>query len=192
MLRSSVVNTIGQAPERTFSPREVLRMVEAGILRADEPVELLEGRLVLVSPQGPPHASVVGALAEKLRGAFGPGVAVREEKPLELPDSLPEPDVAVVRGAQLDYAARHPGGGDALLAVEVAVTSQEIDREKARVYARAGVPVLWLLDVPARRLEVHTDPRPDGRYRLVQVLGDDDEVSPPGTTTRWKVRQLLV
>jgi Uma2 family endonuclease len=179
------------AVERTFSPREVLRMVEAGILAPDEPVELLEGRLVLVSPQGPAHASVIGALAERLRSAHGTGFAVREEKPLELRDSLPEPDLAVVRGAQLDYASRHPGGADTVLVVEVAVTSQELDHEKASVYARAAVPVLWLLDIPARRLEVHTDPQPDGRYRLVAVLGDDDVVAPPGTSARWKVRELL-
>jgi Putative restriction endonuclease len=117
-------------------------MVEAGVIGPDEPLELLEGRLVLVSPQGPPHASLVGALAEKLRAAYGAGHAVREEKPLELPDSLPGPDVAVVHGAQLDYAARHPNAGDALLVVEVAVTSQALDHEKARIYARAGVPVL--------------------------------------------------
>jgi Uma2 family endonuclease len=185
------VTAIGQAPERTFSPREVQRMVETGILRADEPVELLEGRLVLVSPQGPPHASVVGALAERLRTAYPSGYAVREEKPLELPESLPEPDIAVVLGTQLDYAKRHPNGEDAQLVVEVAVTSQELDHAKARLYARAHVRVLWLLDIPARRLEVHTEPQQDGRYRVVQVLGDDDEVSPPGASARWKVRELL-
>src|ERR1700679_4057799 len=96
------------APERSFTPREVLRMVEAGILSPEEPVELLEGRLLIVSPQGPPHAAVVGAVSDRLRGAYAPGHTVREEKPIELPDSLPEPDVAVVSGSQLDYASRHP------------------------------------------------------------------------------------
>ncbi len=185
------MTAIGHIPERTFSPREVLRMVETGILRPDEPLELLEGRLVRVSPQGPPHASVVGLLAEKLRAAYGTGYALREEKPLELPDSLPEPDVAVVRGTQLDYAARHPNGADAVLVVEVAVTSQVVDHEKARLYARAGVPVLWLLDVPARRLEVHTDPQADGRYRSVAVLAAEDEVAAPGTHARWRVREFV-
>ena len=166
-------------------------MVDAGILRPDEPVELLEGRLVLVSPQGPSHASVVGVLAERLRAAYGAGFAIREEKPVELATSLPEPDVAVVRGAQRDYLARHPGGADTVLVVEVAVTSQEIDREKTRLYAEAGVPVVWLLDVPGRRIEVHTDPQPGGRYRLVQVLADDDVVTAPGVAARWSLRQLL-
>ncbi|HEY3815517.1 MAG TPA: Uma2 family endonuclease [Polyangiaceae bacterium] len=185
------MNVIDHAPERPLSPQDVLRMVEAGILRPDEPVELLKGRLLLVSPQGPPHASVVGALAEALRAAYGAGHAVREEKPLHLPDSLPEPDIAVVRGAQLDYVARHPGGADAVLVVEVAVTSQALDHDKARIYARAAVPVLWLLDIPARRLEVHLEPQTDGRYRVVQILGDEDEVTPPGTGSRLAVRAFL-
>jgi Uma2 family endonuclease len=166
-------------------------MVETGILHPDEPVELLEGRLVKVSPQGPPHASVVGAVADKLRVAYGGDHSVREEKPIELSDSLPEPDIAVVRGAQRDFASRHPGANDMVLAVEVAVTSQVLDRDKARVYARGRIPVLWLLDVPAQRLEVHGDPQPDGRYRLVQVLGEDDDAALPGLAVRWKVRELF-
>jgi Uma2 family endonuclease len=181
-----------QAPERTFTPREVMRMVEAGILAEDERVELIEGRLVIVSPQGPPHASLVGALADRLRSAYGAGYAVREEKPIELVDSLPEPDVAVVRGSQADYASRHPAAGDVLLAVEVAVTSQAVDREKTRVYARSAVATVWVIDVPARRVEVYGDPQPDGRYRVVQVLGEDDVVAAPGVAARWRVGELLV
>jgi Uma2 family endonuclease len=180
-----------QSHTRRFSPGEVLRMVETGILREDEPVELLEGRLVIVTPQGPTHAALVGALADRLLLAYGAGYAVREEKPIELADSLPEPDVVVVRGSQLDYAARHPGPSDVVLAVEVALTSQRLDRDKARIYARGAVAVLWLLDVPARRLEVRADPQPDGSSRSMCVLGVDDEVELPGLTAAWKVRELL-
>jgi Uma2 family endonuclease len=166
-------------------------MVEAGILSPEEPVELLEGRLLLVSPQGPPHASIVGSVSDRLRAAYAPGHAVREEKPIELPDSLPEPDVAIVTGSQLDYASRHPAPSEVVLAVEIAVTSQALDRDKARIYARAGIAVVWLLDVPARRLEVHSEPQPDGRYRVVRVLGEDDGVTPPGLAGTWRVRDLL-
>jgi Uma2 family endonuclease len=186
------VDALSHAPERTFSPSEVLRMVEAGILGPDEPVELLEGKLVQVSPQGPAHASVVGTVADRLRVAYGGDHSVREEKPIELSDSLPEPDIAVVRGAQSAFASHHPGANDVVLAVEVAVTSQAVDRDKARIYARGGVPVLWLLDVPAQRLEIHADPQPDGRYRLVQVLGEEDDAAPPGLSVRWKVRELFI
>jgi Uma2 family endonuclease len=182
---------LAHVPERRFTPSEVLRMLEAGILRPDEPVELLEGRLVLVAPQGPPHASTVALLGDRLRSAYGTGLAVREEKPIELLDSLPEPDLAVVRGSHLDYGSRHPHAHEVVLAVEVAVTSQAMDRDKIPIYARAGIPVLWLLDVPAHRLEVHADPRPDGRYRTVRVLGADDEVELPSLGAKWKVLALF-
>lgn len=166
-------------------------MVETGILRPDEPVELLQGRLVIVSPQGPPHASRVSALADRLRAAFGAGHVVREEKPIELSDSLPEPDVALVRGSHADFATRHPQPHDVVLVAEVMVTSHAVDRDKVALYARDGVAVAWLLDVPARRLEVHSDRRPDGHYRSVEILGVDDEVALPGGSVRWKVRELF-
>jgi Uma2 family endonuclease len=179
------------APERPFTPRDVLRMVEAGILSPEEPVELLEGRLLLVSPQGPPHAAIVGMLADRLRAAYPTDHTVREEKPIELPDSLPEPDIAVVMGSQLDYASRHPTASEVVLAALVAVTSQALDHDKARIYARAGIATLWLVDVPARRLEVHAEPQTDGRYRVVQVLGEDDRVAPPELAVGWRVGELL-
>jgi Uma2 family endonuclease len=191
MLRCASMSAVGRWPERTFTPRDVTRMVEAGILAEDEPVELLEGRLLVVSPQGPAHASVVGVIAERLRAAYGAGNIVREEKPIELADSLPEPDVAVVRGSQIDYGSRHPGARDVVLAVEVAVTSQAVDRDKTRIYARAMVPVIWLVDVPARRIEVYEDPQSDGRYRVVHVLGAEDAITPPGIEVEWKVVDLL-
>jgi len=190
-VRIREVGALDQPKVRLFTPDEVLRMVEVGVLGEDEPVELVEGRLVVVSPQGPIHSSMVGALANRLAAAYGPGFTVREDKPLQLVDGLPEPDVAVVRGGQRDYLARHPVPADVLLVLEVAVTSQKLDRKKARSYARGGVATLWLLDVTARRLEVRSDPQPDGRYRTVQILSETDEVSPPGLAQRWSVRELL-
>jgi Uma2 family endonuclease len=130
-------------------------------------------------------------VSDRLRAAYAQGHAVREEKPIELPDSLPEPDVAVVTGSQLDYAWRHPSPSEVVLAVEIAVTSQAFDRDKACIYARAGVAAVWLLDVPARRLEVHGEPQPDGQYRVVRVLEEDDVVVAPGLSVVWRVRDLL-
>jgi hypothetical protein len=135
---------------------------------------------------------MVASLGDRLRAAYGPGHVVREEKPIELADSLPEPDVAVVRSSHADFTARHPRATDVTLAVEVAVTSQAVNRDKVPVYAAGGIPVLWLLDVPTRRFEVYADPQRDGRYRAVHVLGVDDEAVPPGTALRWKVGALFV
>jgi len=189
-----VPKTAADLETRRFTADEVLRMVAAGVLAEDEPLELLEGRLVVVSPQGPSHAYVTGQVARVLRGAIeAKGVGyVREEKPLALgADSLPEPDVAAVSGAPADHAGRHPTGGEAIVVVEVAVTSQEADRAKRAIYARGGVEVLWLVDVVGRTVEVHTEPQRDGRYRRVEVLAEGDALSVPGGDAPVVVRDLL-
>lgn len=170
---------------------QVLRMVEQGILAGDEPVELLEGVLVEMSPQGPRHASTISQLTDRLRAEYAPAAVVREEKPLIASEvSLPEPDVAVVRGTHRDYVDRHPSGTDTLLTVEIAFTSQALDRRKAAVYANAGVPVYWMLDLAGRRLLVCERPA-NGEYGLVRLLGEDDEVDLPGRPVRWRVGSML-
>jgi Uma2 family endonuclease len=85
-----------------------------------------------------------------------PGHWVRLEQPLSLADSEPEPDISVVPGAIEDYAA-HPA--TARLVIEVAISSEDIDREKGVLYAEAGVEEFWLLLPEARAVEVHTGPR---------------------------------
>jgi len=166
-------------------------MVDAGILREDEPIELLDGLLVEMTPQGPLHASATSGLADRLRAAYAGRASVREEKPIEASKvSLPEPDIAVVRGASGAYAARHPGGGDTILVVELAMTSQPVDRRKAAIYATAGIPVYWLLDLAGRKLEIRTSPE-NGTYRSTQILGEADVVTLPDAGLQWSVRELL-
>jgi len=177
---------------RRFNVEDVMKMVDAGILRDDERVELLHGELVVVSPQGPPHSTATSLLVDALRAAYGAGYCVREAKPLIAgDDELPEPDVAVVRGSPRDYADRHPSGDDAVLVVEAARTSHATDREKIGIYARGGVPVYWLLDLKVRHLEVFTDPQPDGRYRTVSVLAEHETVELPVVGGTLRVAALL-
>lgn len=134
------------------------QIVASGALEGRR-VELLEGLFVEMSPQSRAHAAVI----ETLTGHFANADArLRVQLPLEVaPDSEPEPDVALV--APRSPRGEHPR--TALLAVEVAVTSQRIDREvKGRLYALAGIPTYWLIDVPARSVEVYSEPQLDG-YR---------------------------
>lgn len=181
------------AERRKFTADEVERMVEAGILGADEPVELLDGELVVVSPQGVAHAALTSVLASMFAEAYAPAAHPRVQTPIDAgPRSRPEPDVAVARGRPRDYLERHPSGPDLLLVVEVAVTTLADARRKLPIYARAGVAVVWVLDVRRRRLEVHTDPDPRGAYGATTVLGDDDRVAlPRRRRARWRVADLL-
>lgn len=188
----ATVVDVAKPQTRRFTVDEVLRMVEVGVLGEDEPLELQDGELIVVSPQGPPHATATTLVRDVLMAAYQGVAHVREAKPLVAgATDLPEPDLAVVAGSVRDYASRHPGGSEAWLVVEVARTSLQADRAKIRTYARAGVPVYWLIDLEARRLEEYAQPSPEGPYALVRVCAGDDMLTLPRTTRTTRLRDLL-
>ncbi len=179
-------------PHRLFTRDEVMRMVEAGILGEDEPLELIDGELIEMSPQDPSHANISMLLMRKLGRLYGDDLCVRSAAPLDAgARHLPEPDIAVARGTITTFAERHPRGDETVLVVEVSRTSRALDRIKASVYAKSGVPVYWLIDVVNRRVEVHEDPQPDGRYRLLHVLSGGDCLAVPGTSESWTVAEIF-
>lgn len=146
-------------PVMRFSVDDYHRMLATGVLMDGDPYELVEGWIVPKMPQDPIHAGTLELAAEVLRAYIPAGWSVRSQVPVTTSDSEPEPDVAVVRGRTVDYLKRHPAPADVALLVEVANTSLEFDRRlKARIYARAGIPAYWILDVNARRIEAFTDP----------------------------------
>jgi Uma2 family endonuclease len=167
--------TLGDRPVRPLTADEVLRMVETGILGEDRTVELLHGVLTEVSPKSPEHAGIKARIVRWLDAAL-PRYAIRTEDPLVVPDrtSLPEPDVAVV--APGDYLHAHPEG--ALLVIEVAWKSLEIDTKiKPDLYAAAGVPDYWVVDVAAKRVHVFREPS-GGGYTALAVLGPEGFAEP--------------
>src|SRR5439155_1378488 len=135
---------------RRWTRREYSRLIDVGVLHEDDPIELLEGRLVVAEPQHTPHATAIDLAGEALRQAFGAGWRVRIQLPLGLgPDSEPEPDVAVVRGDARDFLADHPA--TAALVVEVSDAGLELDRRlKARIYARARITDYWVVNLVDR------------------------------------------
>ena len=147
------------------------RMIDAGILGDDDPVELLEGWLVEKMSKNPPHRVATGLTRGQLAGSLPAGWHVDTQEPITTGDSEPEPDVAVIRGNPRDYAERHPGAADVALVVEVADATLQRDRTtKKRVYARAGVTVYWIVNLVDRSVEVDADPtgpaaKPDYRAR---------------------------
>jgi Uma2 family endonuclease len=172
---------------------EYERLVDLGIF-AGERLELLDGLLVVREPQGSSHAAIVEQIGRVLAAAFGEGWHARRHSPLALGEhSEPEPDVAVVAGMPLDYVTAHPS--TAALVIEVADSSLRLDRRfKASVYARAGLPEYWIVNLVARTLEVYRDPQPapdpaanDWAYRSADVLSPPAEVTPlsaPGARIR--------
>lgn len=136
-------------------------MIRTGILTASDQVELLEGWLVYKMPKNPPH-SLAGDLVRAALSAVLPiGWHVKAQDPITLADSdsEPEPDLAIVRGSLRDYRDRHAGAEDVALVVEVSDSTLERDRSlKKRLYARAGIPVYWIINLVERQVEVFTEP----------------------------------
>ncbi len=152
-------------------------MCEAGILAADDRVELIDGELVEMPPMGPPHAGIVNELANVLPALVGPNARLRVQSSVQLTRyTQPEPDLAVVRRDPQRYMQRHPQPADVLIAIEVADSSLAFDQnEKMPRYAAAGVPEAWLVDVRARTITVYTEPSPRG-YRSSRTMAWTEEV----------------
>ena len=165
-------------------------LLDAGILIEGSRVELIEGAILQMAAMKGPHATAVTNMGDVLRPLCRPGRHVREQCPIAVSEvSEPEPDVAVVRGRNGDYLKNHPRTAD--LVVEVADTSLAFDLGvKAGLYASAGVPDYWVLALAARQLHVLRDPESGpatsggsgvpggGRYRTVQVFGEEASVTP--------------
>jgi Uma2 family endonuclease len=165
------------APRR-FTLEEYHQLLHVGVLKEDEHVELLEGLIVDMTPQGRPRALVISRLNRFLSRALGEVYSVRPQLPLSLsPDSEPEPDLAIVTREEEESAEDHPR--TALLVVEVSVDSLRVDRLiKGRVYARAGIPEYWVVDVTSRVVEVYTAPATgEGRYLSLRTLSGDETLS---------------
>ena len=133
-------------------------MVAVGLLHEDEHVQLIEGEILEMTPQYPPHATAVQLVAQALGQVFGPGYTVRQQLPLALSDdSEPEPDIAIVAGGIRDFMHEHPA--TAALLIEVADSSLAFDRRrKGRLYAAAAIPEYWIVNLAERVLEIYRMP----------------------------------
>lgn len=168
---------------------DVDRMVAEGSLGEDDRVELLDGVLVEVSPQSPEHAAVLRELFALLAPiALEGDLQVASQAPLLVArqSSRPEPDMAVVRRPG---PGRHPT--EALLVVEIAISSRQLDlNAKAAIYAEAGVPDYWVVDVAGREVVVHREPAA-GRYGLVRRVREGESVEAALLPVRVQVTALL-
>lgn len=169
--------TVEDREVRPLTADEVLRMVDAGILSDDEPVELLHGVLTAVSPKTPAHEVVKMRLLDWLApGVTARHYAVRIEAPIVVPDrtSLPEPDLSIVERGE--YVTDHPAR--ALLVIEVAVRSLRVDVQlKPGLYAAAEVPDYWVVDVDGGCVHTFADPR-GGTYGTSGAVRPGDTLTP--------------
>lgn len=169
---------------RQWTRAEYDRLIEIGVFRPGDAVELLGGDLVVAEPQSSPHYTAIHLAGDALRTAFGAGWVIRTQAPIALDDqSEPEPDVAVAQGTPREYVGEHPARP--VLVVEVALSSVALDRDhKGSLYARAQLPDYWIVNLVDRVLEVYRQPLSDSaavfgwRYGSRQALRAEASIAP--------------
>ena len=164
---------------RRFTVDEYLHMVEAGILTECDRVELLDGEIVEMTPIDFRHAAYVAALMRVFVIGVGPRALVWPQGPIRLSErSLPEPDVTLLRPRPVSYSDADAEPRDVMLLIEVSDTSLRRDRElKLPLYAGAGIPEYWIVDVQDEVVEVYTNPSSSG-YGSIRRFGRGESVSP--------------
>ena len=176
--------TTAQLPVRNrvkWTVEEFEHLTELGTFDGRR-LELLDGEITDKMSQNQPHFNAVLLMQYKLLSLFGQGYLVLIQLPMHIGDSKPEPDAAVIEGVP---QRELPIPSTALLVVEIADTTLDSDRDvKSHIYARAGIPDYWIVDINARQIEVRRDPRADPTkplgwtYGSLQTLGETDSIAP--------------
>ncbi|MFN2425438.1 MAG: Uma2 family endonuclease [Candidatus Binatia bacterium] len=168
------------ATDAGFDVNGYFALIECGTISPDDRVELLEGQIVSMAPPSPLHDAVVYHIQQLLASRLPPGTLVRPQMTfLAGPKSVPEPDVAIVPGRNTDYLRRHPS--KVHLLVEVADSSLVQDRlTKSAIYARAGVPAFWIVNLRDSSVECFTEPDQVGRRygKTMRAMGSTTLVLP--------------
>ena len=167
--------------ESPITVQQYHQLVRLGVLTDDDPVELLEGFLILKPPKSPPHSTATALARRAVERLLTSGWHYQTHAPITLDDGEPEPDGAVVRGQIEDYADAHPGPAAVGLVIEVADSSLARDRGlKLRSYARAGVAAYWIINLVERHVEAYSDPDPgsssEPTYRRPEVFRPGEAV----------------
>lgn len=178
--------------ERFWTREEWDRLVEMGFFNGER-LELIEGRIVRISPQRVSHSVAVELVDRYLKQAFAAGYRIRSQLPFRSADgSEPEPDFAIIPGDDPRASSQHPSA--AVLIVEISDTTLDHDRRKAGLYAASGVPEYWIVNLTSRTLEVHRNPPAPGGapgYADIRTLTERDRVSPLAANLEIPVAELL-
>lgn len=151
-------------PRRRLTVRDYHAMGEAGILRREDRVELIEGELIAMSPVGVPHAAQLLVMSELLAPQLVGRAVVAMQNPIRLGDfSEPEPDIALVRPPGRRYVDALPVPADVFLLIEISDTTLRYDSTvKAALYAKHGIVEYWIIDIAGHAVLVHRAPTAEG------------------------------
>lgn len=170
---------ISTVVRKHFTIDEFQQIAAAGVFSEDDRFELLEGEIIQMSALGPQHAACVARLNRILQRMVQDRVIVRVQNPIRLGESSqPQPDIALVQPREDFYAGGHPEPEDVLLLVEVSESSLAYDRDvKLPLYARAGIPEVWLVALLPQVVEVYRAPNEDG-YGEKRTLRRSEFIAP--------------
>ena len=165
--------------QHRFSVEDYYRMAEAGVLKPDVRVELLDGKIIDMPPIGPLHGGSVNRLIRLFSTLAEGRWLVSAQNPVRLHrHSEPQPDLMLLKPASDDYMSRHPRPDDVILLIEVADTSLAYDREeKLPAYGHAGVAEVWIVNLADQVIEVYREPHFAG-YSKTKVLRAGEKASP--------------
>lgn len=165
--------------QHRFSVKDYYRMAETGVLRPDARVELLDGKIIDMSPIGSPHAGTVKRLIRIFSKVDNERWTISAQDPLHLDDhSEPEPDVMLLKPTADDYVSRHPEPDEVFLLIEVSDVSLDYDREeKLPIYGRAGIQEVWIVNLNEAVVEIYHEPNFTG-YGNKTVLRPGQQAKP--------------
>ncbi len=144
------------------------KLIELGVFQ-DKSVELLNGEIIEMSPEGIPHSYTNLSVADYLREILTSKAVISESHPITLKNSEPEPDIAVIRLPKTIYAQHHPYPEDIYWLIEVSKTTLQYDlTTKAEVYAQNNIQEYWVIDLVNKQLIVHTQPKDNSYSQIVE------------------------
>ena len=148
-------------PTYNFSVAAYHKLMDVGILKEDDKVELIEGQIVTMSPIKSHHAACVDRLGDILKQRFGKKAIIRSQNPIVLgTHSEPEPDLAAVQYKEDYYEKAHPKPAEIFIAIEISQTTEHYDRTiKIPLYAKFGIPEVWLVNLNKKVVEVYQRPK---------------------------------
>lgn len=178
-LEQAETETLEQQPvPRLFTVAEYHRMIEAGVFNEDGRIELLDGRIVKMTPKSVRHAAVNEDASDFFKRLLKKRAVVRSQNPVVLDDSSePEPDIVVARPPKTKYYKHHPTPQDIILVMEIADSSLDHDRrKKSLAYAQSGIVQYLVLNLKTSELIDFREPSPEG-YRSYKTLRADEALS---------------
>ncbi|MBL9176589.1 MAG: Uma2 family endonuclease [Verrucomicrobiaceae bacterium] len=160
-----------------FTVRDFHQLVQSGHFTRQDRIELINGELTIMPPIGPEHSFHTRRITNVLPVELPSDVMLQMNEPITIPEhSEPQPDAAVVKAKADGYRKAHPGPKDVLLIIEVADSSVEFDVQiKSKLYAKAGIPEYWVMNIKEASLHVFTGPSAKG-YKNIEVLDAADTV----------------